>query len=78
MGPAGVRVFQESGHRSYPHSKDLSPSQRGDLSEKLIVTQSRVEAGCNASTEALRVVGDDEKGTPVFGGITGLFCHWGT
>jgi hypothetical protein len=37
---------------------------------------SRVEAGYNTSTIALRVVEGDEK-NPVPGCITGPPCHWG-
>jgi hypothetical protein len=38
---------------------------------------SRVEAGSNTSTVALRVVGGDVKGNPVTGGKTGPHCSWG-
>jgi hypothetical protein len=41
------------------------------------IVQSRVEAGSNTSTVALRVIGGDEKGTPVPGGMTGPPCSWG-
>jgi hypothetical protein len=41
------------------------------------VFKARVDAGSNTSAVALRVVGGDEKGNPVPGGITRPSCLWG-